>query len=263
MREAVQKNGRVVRKPPVLQPRVSQESPLDKTLHGAPRRTRGFAKSSRFGNLAASVRNNGRAAMASQIEFWIALTSPSSYLASLRIETVGLKHGIPVRWRPFNIRQALEVEGVMPNVMYERKGAYARRDWERTARFHGHPYRFPEPFGRSSLPAMAIAYWADSAFGHERMKAVCRAVMAAYFVENRAIDEAEVLGDLAEDCGLDRAAALAALDDTAWQGAIDAATEEAIESGVWGAPVMIHDGEPFWGADRVDQLDLWIERGGW
>lgn len=201
--------------------------------------------------------------MASGIEFWFALTSPSSYLASLRINEIGRKHGIEVRWRPFNIRQALEAEGIKPNVMYERKGDYTRRDWERTARFHGHSYRLPDPFGRSSLPAMSIAYWVEKEFGQDRLQEFCRQVMQAYFVENAAIDEPRVLATIAEQCGLEPDTAISAIDDPDAQKAIDSATLEAIGKGIWGAPFMIHGDEPFWGEDRIDQLDLWIERGGW
>ncbi len=121
--------------------------------------------------------------MPSDIDFWLALTSPASYLASLRIDAVAERHGRKVRWRPFNIREALEAEGVKPNVMYPRKGAYARHDWARTARLHGHPFRMPDPFGRSSLPAMAIAYAAGAEAGQDALKSVCRIVMAAYFAD--------------------------------------------------------------------------------
>jgi 2-hydroxychromene-2-carboxylate isomerase len=199
----------------------------------------------------------------SGIDFWIALSSPSAYLASLRVDLVGRKHGLPVRWRPFNIRKALEAEGIKPNVQYERKGDYARHDWERTARLHGHRYKLPNPFGRSSLPATAIAYWAEAEQGHDALKDFCRAVMSAYFAENRAIDDAEILAGLAEQCGLDPRAARAAIDDAAAIAAVDAVTNEAIEKGIWGAPFMVVDGEMFWGEDRIEQLDLWIERGGW
>lgn len=201
--------------------------------------------------------------MAKEITFWFALTSPSSYLASLRIDDVGLKHGLPVRWRPFNIRAALEAEGVKPNVMYARKGRYARHDWARTARRHGHSFAMPDPFGRSSLPAMRIAYRAETDQGHDALKAFCRAVMAAYFTQNRAIDDPEILVELAVESGLDRSASQAALDDPDTEAAIASATEAAIEAGIWGAPFMVYDAEPFWGADRVDELDLWIARGGW
>jgi 2-hydroxychromene-2-carboxylate isomerase len=32
---------------------------------------------------------------------------------------------------------------------------------------------------------------------------------------------------------------------------------------VFGSPFILVDGEPFWGADRLAQLDLWLARGGW
>jgi 2-hydroxychromene-2-carboxylate isomerase len=201
--------------------------------------------------------------MHAPIDFWFALSSPSSYLASLRIDGVGDRHGREVRWRPFNIRKALEAEGIKPNVAYPRKGAYARRDWERTARFHGHPYRLPDPFGRSSLPATAIAYRAEAEGGQPMLKSFCRAVMSAYFVRNAAIDEVAVLLPLAEQAGLDPDLARAAPEDPDMTASIDAATEAALEAGVWGAPVMLVQGEAFWGEDRVDQLDMWLDRGGW
>jgi len=27
--------------------------------------------------------------------------------------------------------------------------------------------------------------------------------------------------------------------------------------------MIIVDNEPFWGEDRIDQVDLWLARGGW
>lgn len=201
--------------------------------------------------------------MPDAIDFWFALGSPASYLASLRIEDVGARHGRAVRWRPFNIRQTLEAEGVKPNVMYPRKGAYARHDWERAARLHGHPFRMPDPFGRSTVAAMAIAYRAETVGGQPMLKAFCADVMAAYFVENAAIDDVDVLTGLAEGCGLGGDLARSAADDPEMLEMSATATRTALDEGVWGAPMTIVDGEAFWGEDRIDQLDLWLERGGW
>ena len=39
-------------------------------------------------------------------------------------------------------------------------------------------------------------------------------------------------------------------------------TEAAIERGVFGSPFIIVDGEPFWGSDRIDQVEKWLETGG-
>jgi 2-hydroxychromene-2-carboxylate isomerase len=38
---------------------------------------------------------------------------------------------------------------------------------------------------------------------------------------------------------------------------------QAISKGVFGSPLFVVDGEPFWGHDRLDQVDLWLQRGGW
>ena len=40
-------------------------------------------------------------------------------------------------------------------------------------------------------------------------------------------------------------------------------SDAGIERGVFGSPFVIVDGEPFWGADRLDQVDGWLATGGW
>jgi len=32
---------------------------------------------------------------------------------------------------------------------------------------------------------------------------------------------------------------------------------------VFGSPFFFVDGEPFWGSDRLEQLDEWLAGGGW
>jgi 2-hydroxychromene-2-carboxylate isomerase len=36
----------------------------------------------------------------------------------------------------------------------------------------------------------------------------------------------------------------------------------ALQKGVFGAPYIVCDGEPFMGADRLPQLERWLESGG-
>ena len=38
--------------------------------------------------------------------------------------------------------------------------------------------------------------------------------------------------------------------------------ERAVQRGVFGSPYFVVDGEGFWGADRLDQVERWLERGG-
>ena len=37
----------------------------------------------------------------------------------------------------------------------------------------------------------------------------------------------------------------------------------AIATGAFGSPYIIIDGEPFWGSDRLDQIEKWLATGGW
>lgn len=39
-------------------------------------------------------------------------------------------------------------------------------------------------------------------------------------------------------------------------------TEAAIKRGVFGSPFFIVEGEPFRGSDRLEQVDKWLESGG-
>ena len=32
---------------------------------------------------------------------------------------------------------------------------------------------------------------------------------------------------------------------------------------VFGSPYVIVDGEPFWGADRLEHVERWLATGGW
>ncbi len=38
---------------------------------------------------------------------------------------------------------------------------------------------------------------------------------------------------------------------------------KAIARGVFGSPFIVVDGESFWGNDRLDEVDAWLETGGW
>jgi len=68
----------------------------------------------------------------------------------------------------------------------------------------------------------------------------------------------------AQAAGIDRQGELAsALNDPAVKQRLREEVSQAISKGVFGSPLFVVDGEPFWGHDRLDQVDLWLQRGGW
>ncbi len=54
-----------------------------------------------------------------------------------------------------------------------------------------------------------------------------------------------------------------AVEDPAVKARLRQETEQAIACGVFGSPFIIVDGEPFWGSDRLPQVERWLTTGGW
>jgi 2-hydroxychromene-2-carboxylate isomerase len=54
-----------------------------------------------------------------------------------------------------------------------------------------------------------------------------------------------------------------ALNDAAVKERLRIEVDAAIERGVFGSPYIVVDGEPFWGSDRLEQVDRWLTTGGW
>ena len=55
----------------------------------------------------------------------------------------------------------------------------------------------------------------------------------------------------------------AALADQTIKDRLRSEVDQAIGRGAFGSPYIIVDGEPFWGSDRLDQVERWLETGGW
>ena len=58
-------------------------------------------------------------------------------------------------------------------------------------------------------------------------------------------------------------AQIAALADEAVKNRTREIVDAAVAKGAFGSPFFFVDGEPFWGSDRLDQIERWIATGGW
>jgi len=200
--------------------------------------------------------------MAAPIEFHFDFSSPYGYLATQRIEALAARHGRTVDWRPMLLGAAFKLSGMAPLTAVPLKGDYSKRDFERSARFHGiTEFRMPAKFPIPSQAPARIVLWAkarDPALATRLVKALYR----AYFFEGLDISDADIAADVAARAGADRAAARAAVDDPAMKEALKREVDGAIARGVFGSPFIFVDGEPFWGLDRFDHIDRWLETGG-
>ena len=192
------------------------------------------------------------------IDFYFDLASPYGYLAHFGIDGIAAKHGRSVTWRPYLIGAVFKVEGNQPLTGYKLKGPYALRDMERSARLQGVKLKFSPGFPHGTVPAARAYYWL-----FDSQPDVAKAFYRAYFGEGRDVSPVEATADVAASVGIDRAALLDALQLPAVKDRLRIETDAAMARGVFGSPYIIVDGEPFWGSDRLEQVDLWLQRGGW
>lgn len=199
--------------------------------------------------------------MADPIRFHFDLSSPYAYIASRKIDALAAKHGREVVWRPMLLGAAFKAMGATPISEVPLKGAYSMREFARSARFHGVPYRQPTPFPVSTVSAARAFLWLD-ARDPASAKRLASALFDAYFAEGVNISPAEVVAAIAARQGLDAAEVTAAMADPGIKEALKAEVDAALAAGVFGAPFFFVDGEPFWGVDRLDQIDRWLATGG-
>jgi 2-hydroxychromene-2-carboxylate isomerase len=200
--------------------------------------------------------------VAAPIDFYFEFASPYGYLASTRIDTIAARHGREASWHPIMLGAAFKVTGAQPLAHIPLKGDYMMRDLPRFARLLEVPFKAPPVMPANSLAASRACIWLEQ-HDARKGKRLAQAVFHAHWGEGHDIGRPDDVADIAEPLGIDRSELLAAVADPAVKERLRQATEAAIGRGVFGSPFVFVDGEPFWGADRLGQVERWLAAGGW
>jgi 2-hydroxychromene-2-carboxylate isomerase len=201
--------------------------------------------------------------MAKPIDFYFDFSSPYGYLGSEKIEALAARHGRVVEWHPVLLGVVFRQTGAVPLTEVPIKGDYSRRDFARSARFHGvEGFRMPSRFPIPTQAPARIVLWQKTR-DTSRVPAIVHALYRAFFHDDVDISNPDAAAGVAARAGADASAARAAIDDPAVKDALKLENERAMAAGVFGSPFTIVDGEPFWGVDRFDQIDRWLATGGW
>lgn len=200
--------------------------------------------------------------MAAAIEFYFDFSSPYGYLAAQRIGEVAEEYDREVLWKPFLVGAVFKTTGAKPALDIPMKGDYARLDLARSARLYDTPFVLPEVFPFMSVAACRACYWLNES-DPEGAQTLILALYDTAFGEGQSIGEPAEVAAVAEELGHDADEVLAALQEPRIKDLLRREVEAAIAKGVFGSPYMIVDDEPFWGFDRLDDLALWLEMGGW
>ena len=198
--------------------------------------------------------------MPATIVFHFDFSSPYSYLASEQIAALAQRHGRTVDYRPTLLGVAFKVSGQRPLVDVPLKGDYSRRDMARSARLAGIDFRMPEKFPISTVQAARVFLALQATDGPLAVKFL-HAAFRAYFAQGRDISELPVVRAILVELGADADAVLAAAAQPELKEHLKRIVDESIARGVFGAPFFFVDGEPFWGSDRLGQIERWLSDG--
>jgi len=186
-----------------------------------------------------------------EIEFWLDLASPYSYLSAMRIDDLAGRARVALRWRPFLLGAIFKSFGWdnSPFVLQKEKGAYMWQDMARQCRKQNIPWMRPSTFPRHSVLAARVAlYGADQPW----IGAFCRRVMLRNFAHDRDIATEADVSDVLNALALPAATILAGAQSDENKSRLRVQTDRAKTLGIFGAPTFFVRGEMYWGNDRLD-----------
>jgi len=197
------------------------------------------------------------------VEFYFDVLSPFAYIASTRIDALAARFGRAVDWKPVLVGvTVLKVMGMKPLPEYPLKGPYLARDAQRLAKIWGAPLRRHGLRGHNSVNAMRGFLWLKRE-NPQAAKAFARAMFRRLWVDGRDITQVEACAQEAAALGLDAPALSAGIVSEEAKTMLREGVDQAIARGVFGAPFVIADDEPFFGCDHFWMLEQWLRDGEW
>jgi 2-hydroxychromene-2-carboxylate isomerase len=192
------------------------------------------------------------------IYFYFDFISPYAYMASTKIEAIASRHGRIIHWRPFRLGITVtKVMGLKPLLDTPLKGDYLRKDVPRLAKTLSIPLCDDMKIF-NPLPAQRLFHAVPVVLAG----AMAKKLLNARWAQGRDLENVESLVEIAAEVGIKRTTVEWALESPHTKTAVDEATRNAIENGVFGSPTCIAEDELFWGMDRLWLLDNFLAAGG-
>lgn len=190
--------------------------------------------------------------MKRSIEFFFDFGSPATYLAWTQIQTLADRCNADIQWRPMLLGGVFKATGNQSPAMIPAKGAYMISDLGRYADRYGVEMNFNPHFPVNTLMLMrgAVAYQ-----NGERFHQYLSAVFTALWVDEKNLNEPEVMAEVLTAAGFDGDEFMRLCASDAVKTTLKANTEEAVDRGVFGAPSLFVDGELFFGQDRLEFVE--------
>ena len=194
--------------------------------------------------------------MARSVDYYFTPQSPWTYLGHERFTRISTAAGATVNLLPADYGKVFPVSGGLPlGQRAPQRQAYRLVDLARFSGLLKLPLNLkPKFFPVAGDDAARLIVAVNRQDGADAAMKLSGAVFAAVWAQERNIADAATLEQLLAECGLP-AQRLAQSRGADIQQQYEANTARAIETGVFGAPSYVIEGEIFWGQDRLEFVE--------
>ena len=192
------------------------------------------------------------------IDFWFSIGSTYTYLSVTRVDSISKSENIIFNWIPFSVRKIMMEMDNIPFTPPSKKikSDYMWRDIERRAQFYGLSPKLPAPYPLTQFDlANKIAILGmNEGWGINYVKNTYQ----RWFEERKEPATEPNLSEIMEDMNLNKDEVLKKVNSPEIEDIYQKNTINAFQSGVFGSPTFIYEGEVFWGDDRLEDCIKWL-----
>ena len=192
------------------------------------------------------------------IDFWFSIGSTYTYLSVTRVDSISKSENVIFNWIPFSVRKIMMEMDNIPFTPPSKKvkSDYMWRDIERRAQFYGLSPKLPAPYPLTQFDlANKIAILGmNEGWGINYVKNTYQ----RWFEERKEPATEPNLTEIMEDMNLNKDEVLKKVNSPEIEDIYQKNTSNAFQSGVFGSPTFIYEGEVFWGDDRLEDCIKWL-----
>ena len=193
--------------------------------------------------------------MTKNIEFYFDFGSPTAYLAFTQLQLIAEKNKTNLEYYPILLGGVFKATGNNPPASVPAKGKYMMVDLQRYADKYKVPYKRNPYFPVNTLSLMrgAVSYQEDGDF----LKYV-NVMFKNMWIDPKNLNDDEVLKKVLIDNNFDADDFTKRISDQNTKNKLISNTENAVKKGAFGAPTIFVGDEMFFGQDRMEFIEDYI-----
>jgi 2-hydroxychromene-2-carboxylate isomerase len=195
--------------------------------------------------------------MTSTIEFYFDFGSPTAFLAYQRLKYIAQEYHCEINFHPVLLGGIFKATGNQSPVMLLPKAVYMNNDLQRFATRYDTKLAMNPHFPINTITLMRIA---SALVGKEEFSEYVDTIYRAMWQEEKNLGDLDVLREVLEQNDLQADKLLEMAANTEVKDQLRKDTEEAVDKGFFGLPVMYFQAQMYFGQDRLFFIEEELEK---